>query len=272
MRIIIALLMLLPATLRAQDEIETDRPDQTETATTVPPGSVQIEAGLVIERDETAFAGTFGGPPMIFESTAMVPTVLVRVGLIEPLELRLEAGYQNVETTVGSSIPVGGGADDAPRSVSGFAAPSFGVKLELLAETGPIPDLALIADVTLPVGHESFRPSSIAPAFRFSMAHTLSEDFSLGYNLGAEWSGEEADEPTGIYTLALGAGLSDHFGAYVELFGEVSSDGYPAHSFDGGVTFRPIDNLQLDLSGGIGLNAHALDRYFSLGASIRIPE
>ena len=41
------------ATAQALQDIETDRPDQTETATTVSPGSVQIEAGLVYEHTTT---------------------------------------------------------------------------------------------------------------------------------------------------------------------------------------------------------------------------
>lgn len=255
------------ATARAQEPIETDRPDQTETATTVPAGSVQIEAGFVYEHDEAAYDATFGGDATL-ETTAMqMPTALVRIGLAERFELRLESGVQSIETRVkGSLLPV-----EETTSMSGMTPLAVGFKVELLEEEGAVPQMAFIGDITLPLGDEALQSEHVAPAFRFTMANTLADWLSLGYNLGAEWDGNDPNG-VGIYTVTLAAALSETLGAYVEAFGEMSTGATPMHMLDGGFTFKPVPNFQLDLSGGIALNEASPDYYIGAGASVRLPQ
>ncbi len=117
------------------------------------------------------------------------------------------------------------------------------------------------------------------PALRLSFAHTLSERLSLGYNVGIGWeSGPGGDGGTTtlssyLYTVALGIGLSDRVGAFVELFGDVpaSAPGGPANSFDGGFTFLVRDNLQFDVAAGAGLSDAADDWFAGVGISVRWP-
>ena len=247
------------------DEIETDRPDQTETATTVPAGSVQIESGVVYESD--AYESTFDiGPNVKFtETTIAMPTVLVRIGVVEGFELRFEETFQRLTLSNDAEATPGNS-----ESWSGFTAPSIGIKAELMQENGWMPQVALIADVTLPLGLEQFRPTYIAPAFRFTAAHTLSETFSMAYNVGGEWDGQSAGG-AGIYTFTIGVGVSEQIGSYLEVFGEMPAGGPPEHMIDGGLTFRPVPHIQFDASAGVGLNAAAADYYLSAGASIRLP-
>lgn len=129
---------------------------------------------------------------------------------------------------------------------------------------------------SLPVESLGFPPS-----FRFSLAHTLTERISLGYNLGMTWSSEPGEGPPEVretlsfvnYTAALGFGLSERWGALVEVFGDLPVDapGGDAHSVDGGVTYLVRDHLQLDVSGGVGLSAAAPDELLSVGLSVRLP-
>ena len=86
-RLLAVLVLLLPSALRAQDaeeyDLVTDRPDQTESALTVPPMRLQIEAGVeAFEQDGVRFLAA--------------PSALVRVGIVSGLEFRISGGYLRV--------------------------------------------------------------------------------------------------------------------------------------------------------------------------------
>jgi hypothetical protein len=115
-----------------------------------------------------------------------------------------------------------------------------------------------------------FRPSYPAANMRFAFAHTLSNRVSLGYNLGAEWDGESAI-PAYFYSVALGIGLSDKFGMFIESYGQTPEESKGEHLLDMGFTYLVMPNLQLDISGGIGLNDKAIDNFISMGLTIRLP-
>lgn len=253
--------MLLAAIAFAQDDIETDRPDQTETATTVAAGRVQIEAGFAYERDVVAMDAI----DTIERTSMAIPTVLVRVGISDGFELRLESGAEHLRSEHSFYRPL------ESSDGAGVVSPSIGLKAELMDEDGAIPQTALIADVTFPIGEARKSPGYVAPAFRFSMSHALSDAFALGYNLGAEWDGY-SPRGTGIYTVTMANAVTSNVGSYLELFGELATGELPVHSFDGGLTYRPQPNLQFDLSAGIGITASAPDYYLAAGASMRLPE
>jgi hypothetical protein len=54
---LILIFLVTSAYVKAQDkvpELVTDRPDQTESSAVVPPGSLQIETGFIMGKDETS--------------------------------------------------------------------------------------------------------------------------------------------------------------------------------------------------------------------------
>lgn len=105
---------------------------------------------------------------------------------------------------------------------------------------------------------------------RFSFAHTLSDRFSLGYNLGVEWNGESA-VPSYFYSIALGSGITDKLGMFIESYGLILKESEGEHLLDMGFTYLMLPNLQLDISGGIGLNDESIDNFISAGLSLRLP-
>lgn len=242
-------------------DLVTDRPDQTESALVVPLGSLQVEVGALWIRDDED-RRRFDA----FEA----PGTLVRYGLAERLELRAAWAGRIDEESRGP-----GGRE----RVDGAADPEVGVKLALLPERGARPELALLAHLSLPAGSEELGSPRADPAIRLTAAHTLSERIGLGWNAGYEAASFEdarGDVHTlgrFVYTAALGFDLAERWGAFVELFGDLpASDPEPAaHSLDGGVTFQPRPNVQLDLSAGFGLNAEAPDRFVGVGLSFRLP-
>ena len=258
------ILLVCPITVFAQEvpELVTDRPDQTESSVVVPPRYFQVELGYTHgENDDD-------GTDVTSDS---FPEVLLRIGLIDRLELRLGfSGYQWEDTEVS-------GAGDS--ELDGYGDTEVGAKLYLWEEAGFLPEAALMGHLSLPTGDDDFSSDEADPSFRFAFSHTLNETFSFGYNLGAAWEteeGESGNEHTlGVfqYTAVLGISVTDELGAFVEFYGDIptSADGGPANSFDGGFTYLLADNLQLDVAAGVGLSEDAEDWFVGAGVSYRFP-
>lgn len=251
------LLLLLASVITAQEktpDLVTDRPDQTESSVVVPHKSLQIETGFVMENDND----------FIDQKSYAYNTTLLRYGLLEKLELRLGLEYLGDKMDFNNS--------DSTYSISGLSPLYTGFKIMIAEEDGWKPEMAFLGGLVLPfTANQDFKPEYTAANMRFSFAHTLSEKLSLGYNLGVEWDGESAI-PAYFYSLALGLGLTDNLGMFLESYGLVSDEGDQEHLFDAGFTYLIMPNLQLDISGGIGLNSETINNFISFGFSYRLPK
>jgi len=225
------------------ESIQADRPDQTETPAIVPEGMFQVETGFTFQKNNEN------------SSTFSLPSTLWKYGINENFEIRLitEFIFEKTEN----------------EKINGIAPFHLGFKTKLSEEKGIIPKTSFIAHISLPnAASTKFKTDYFAPEFRFAMQHTLSEKFSLSYNLGAEWDGFSA-EPTFIYTLATGYSITKKLGSYIELFGFIPQNQKPNHSFDGGITYLINNNFMLDLSSGFGVTDNAPKHYFAFGFSFR---
>lgn len=259
--LLLALLLVCPTGgLRAQEgnPIVTDRPDQTESAESVAGGHVQVEFGW-------RYAST--GEDVVSHT---LPDALFRVGIGSGLEARVGVGGLVVER-----VPeIGGGRAEE----SGFADASVGLKLELAS--GAAGKLALLADVTVPVGESGFSSNRWDPAVLLLASRPLGDRVSVGANAGVAWSSVPAASGVGArttaalpYSLALGVGLAERLGMFVEVFGGLGlSEGEPdTHSVDGGFTFLLGEAVQADVSVGLGLNDAAEDVFVGAGLAFRLP-
>lgn len=242
-------MILVCSTAFAQEDvvqpeaIQTDRPDQTETPALVPAGMFQMENGFSLEEN--------GDAQMI-----VAPSSLFKYGINENFELRLIAEY--------ATLKLGG------EKFSGLAPVLIGFKARIAEEKGIWPKTSFIGHMSIPkLASEDFKGDFYAPEFRFVMQHTLSEDVSFSYNLGAEWDGF-TPEPAFIYTIATGFGLTDKFGAFVELYGFARQEGKPDHRFDGGLTYLISHNFMIDFSAGGGITQNAPDYFAAFGFSFRL--
>jgi hypothetical protein len=255
--LLIFVLLTFSLITKSQDEkpeLITDRPDQTESSAVVPHKSLQIEIGFAIENDVT---------DLIEQKSFTYNTTLFRYGLLENFELRL--GIEYLEEKL-SLINV-----DTTNTFSGLSPIYTGFKIKIADEDGWKPAVAFLGGLVLPfTANKEFKPEYSAANMRFAFAHTLSDRFSIGYNLGAEWDGETA-VPEYFYSAALGIGLTDKLGMFVEGFGLIPEKGNSEHLFDVGFTYLVHPNFQLDVSGGIGLNDNAADNFVSFGLTYRLP-
>ena len=226
--------------------ISTDRPDQTEASSVVPKKFLQIETGAFYEELQNVKSTTYN-------------TTLLRYGLLDNLELRL--GFDNTSIKVNSNT-----------IASGFSPLLLGVKIGITEEKGALPEIAFIGHVNMPFfASNDFDTKSTGTDFRFSLSHTLNERSSLGYNIGMAWDGD-VTTASYIYTIAYGYSISDKVGAYLELYGDIPENSSFNHLWDAGLTYLVSDNIQLDVSGGIGITNVVQDLFLSAGISIRIPE
>ena len=236
---------LLPSFIFGQNlpSIQLDRPDQTECPFITPNKYIQIENGLTIENFENN------------QKAFNYPSTLWKYGVNEKFELRLITelvSMKSMSSTISGLLPI-----------------TLGFKTSLFEEKGLIPKTSFIGHITTSrIGSKELQTTLIAPAFRFTMQHTLSDKIMLAYNLGAEWNGEN-EQYNYIYTLTTGFSLTDKIGCYTELYGFLSNQNVADHRFDGGFTYLINDDVIVDLSGGFGLTEGVHKNYISLGFSFR---
>lgn len=235
------ILGMLPVNSYGQDlsPIQLDRPDQTECPFITPQKYIQVENGFTLENSVGSM------------QSISFPTSLWKYGVNEKFELRLitELATENRQT--------------------GLKPITLGFKSSLFEENGIIPKTSFIGHITSSrLGSNAFRTTYIAPSFRFTMLHTLSNKVSLAYNVGAEWNGE-IPQQVYIYTLTTGVGLTEKLGCYAEIYGFVPNLDEADHRIDGGLTYLLSNDFIVDFSGGIGLINSTLKNYMSLGISYR---
>lgn len=223
--------------------IQLDRPDQTECPFIVPKNYIQVENGFTYESVANGL------------QNFSHPSTLWKYGVNGNVELRLITELITEK--------------DHDQRISGLLPVTLGFKAKLFEEKGILPMTSFIGHITsASFGSKGFHTTYIAPSFRFTMQHSLSERVSLAYNLGVEWNGETSEQ-TYIYTLTTGISITEQLGSYVELYGFAPAKSKTDHRFDCGLTYLLNNDFMVDLSGGIGITKNAPDHFVSLGVSYR---
>ena len=241
-------------------DLVTDRPDQTESSSTVSPGYIQLEMGWTHSTE---------GDPVDTKADSF-PETLVRVGLVEHLELRF--GYDGFLWEDTNTRPKRTHLDGSGDALAGL-------KWWFWEEQAWRPEAALLVHSSLPAGETDVSSDRFDPDFRLAFSHTLNERLGFAYNVGQAWGTERdsrGDRDTlsvFVYSAALGIALTDKWSGFVEFFGDIplNATGGPANSMDGGMTYLLKDNLQLDMLAGFGLSEAAADWFLGIGLSLRLP-
>ena len=214
-----------------------DRPGFGEGASAVPPGRVQVETGASwtsVDADTSA---------------ADLPQPLLRIGLVNPVELRLLApDWFHVRV--------------AGQPTSGWADVAVGLKGHVVARGN---DLSLRGTLYLPTGSAPFSSERVDPELAIAWSRALSEHWALGATVGVRWL-RLAHESLTSPSLSLGRSLGRRGGTFVEYGAILGWRERPVHRLDHGYTWNPGARTQLDVSLGIALSP-AADRFF-VGAGI----
>jgi hypothetical protein len=241
--------------------INTDRPTNSSSPIIIPKGAFQIETGLLYTSEVSDY----------FEIDQMdVLGTMLRYGVFDNLEIRLAGSFSNrgfKDTEFGND-----------STVNGFGNVSIGFKVHIIEEKGIRPDLAIVADMFVRhIGPEGLHPTYSYPVSKVAASHTLSKKFSLIYNLGFAYNGEDADGFF-IYSAVLGYAIVPKLSIFIEPYGNFDSNDFPNHYVDGGLAYVIRPNMQLDISGGMSIgnninrNSESINKKFiSLGLSWRLP-
>jgi hypothetical protein len=238
------------------DPIVTDRPTDSASPVLVPRHTLQIEAGYKFTRLDDESGRT---------DDQKFPDLLARFGISERVEVRLTAtGWTFLDQTSGTE--------------NGFNDLSLGAKIALGDERGRRPQMALLADVSLPVGAVGFTDDYVIPKVLFLATHTLTDRVGLTWNLGPSFVTRNREEGTQTdVTLNYAVALAAAAGGRVSLFGEVygafafGEDRPDRHAFQAGATVLVTRTFQLDVRAGFGMVDNEPDWLAGAGLAFRLP-
>jgi len=231
-------------TIDAQTII-TDRPDQTESSSTIPKGSFQIESGILFESiKDKGFS----------EEILLAPTVLSRYGITKGIEIRLLTEFASVKDKLLNG------------TVKGITDLQIGTKIQLFKKKGINTEIAALSHIIVPTAKYDLSINKFGVINKLAISHELSNTIALGYNFGYDYYGTGKGKLT--YSLSFGFGITDKIGFYLEPYGNIIEFDNHESNFDTGVTYLINNRFQLDGSYGTGIN-HNMN-YISVGMSINI--
>ncbi|MGE4169099.1 MAG: transporter [Candidatus Margulisiibacteriota bacterium] len=242
-------LLAFPLNARELDPIETDRPDYTESATTVPKGYWQFENGYTFGKDGDTTVHTLG-------------EALIRLGLNDGLEARFGLNSYHIES-------------DTTTSTQGLEDIFVGIKWQWLSQNSNIPgqpDLSVMLHCFLPTGAESFRSQTLRPQAKLAASWDLNDRWSLGTNQNFTLL---YDGSTSFWqyspSCVLGYSWTDQLSSYTELYGFFPTDttGGQTHYFNAGLAYQFSPDFQVDTRIGLGLNGKPNDYFVGIGSGIR---
>lgn len=235
-----------------------DRPDFTEASTTVGRGVAQLEIGYTYLFDSQ------GGDSTVAHS---YPEPLLRVGILaEWLELRVGWNFAEQRTFSQGISTVETGSEDL----------YLGVKIALTPQEGLLPEMALIPQMTVPVGDVPFTAHEVLAGLNWIYSWEVNDCISLAGSTQGNGAIDDATDRSYwemAQSAVVGWGLTERIGAFTEwvgLFPHSADSAIPEHYFNGGFTFHVTNNLMFDVRAGVGLNPSAADYFLGVGSAIRL--
>ncbi len=232
--------------------LSTDRPTYSIAPNVVPKRTFQVETGFLFEKESTDLDDI---------DNLYLGMTLLRYGLFQNFEIRLEGTYRQMVIQPN---------DESPDStISGLGAVKVGLKFNITEEKGIVPNLGFVADITLRhIGKDGFHPTYSYSAARFVAANTLSKNFSLGYNLGFAYNGENADGFF-IWSVVLNYTMFNSISLFAETYGTFDNNNLPHNDFDAGIVWQIRHNMQVDITAGTSFSSSV--SFVNAGFSWRLP-
>lgn len=252
-----------PTPIALMREMDTDRPDKTESAFTVDAGHFQVEMDLVTH---TRDRDTSGGGDLRTTSYSVAP-INLKVGLLNNVDFQLIVETWNTVTVkdnrTGASFRRSGFGDVTPR-----------LKVNLWGNDGGSTALALMPYVKLPTNQDKLGNNAVEGGVIVPFAM----DLPLGFDLGAMTVfGAARNEDNSrhhaefVNTVTVGHDLIGKLGAYAEFFSLVSTESGAdwVGTADVGLVYALTPNIHLDASVNFGVTRSADDLNLSAGLSFR---
>lgn len=240
MRLAVLVLLCCPVLVAAQPEkLAVDRPDQSESATTIPAGSFQVESGFAVLPAGNGPAGLD------------LPAVTLRLGLGDHVEFRAEGGASR-------TYDQERGEDWAMNT------PELALKVGMGEGGGTGITTAVLAKAGIPAWADA-GTTGLWPSLLLAADRDFGERFGLGTNVGMAW--EEAAS-TAFCSLSGGLDVSSKLGVFAELYSAFPEDGEGDHRWDCGAFWAVGDRMLMDASFGSGFQGQGW--FVGAGFSFRV--
>ncbi len=240
-------------------EMETDRPDKTESPITVDAGHYQLEMDLAtctLDRSEHERVTAWGIAP-----------VNLKIGVLNNLDLQLVIETYRTETTENRDTGLS-------ERASGFGDVALRAKLNLWGNESGRTAFAVMPFLKLPTASHDLGNGAVEGGVILPLLFRLPADCELATQLEIDHARD--GDGSGYHQEVVNAVTFSHdftkrLAGYVELFSAISNErhsGWVA-TFDCGVTYRLSPNVQLDTGVNIGLTDAADDVNPFVGLSLR---
>lgn len=242
--LVLLALVMMAGLCKAQEELpvlSADRPGHTWGAEVLSLHKVSWENGPTFESSPDG------------ARTITLSSTIVRYGIFNNMELRVGTDFLLSKE------------GQAKEFTFGIAPLTIGTKLKVYESTNWLPSIGLLAEFKSPhIGSKDLLPSHIAPSMYALFEHSITDWFSLCYNVGLEWDGETATPQTYL-ALALGFNITDNIGTYIETYNYLHPEGNQ-YMTEFGLTWMVSRRLQLDLE--CDLDFQQLGKYYAVGCGV----
>lgn len=258
MKYILAIAFLGSASFTIGQTISTEAPSVSASATTVPKSSIQFESSLGIDANLVVKG---------YQSyTFNLPSLLVRYGVTENIELRATATHEMYQNYVGINT-------------NRFNGVGIGAKFQVLNKPEGKTQMAVITDFNLYNQNNPY----VGGTLTYALGHSFNDKHSLGFNAGIGYSfWQNPNIYNSITELSSSLIYNFQFNPKMCVFGEIyhsstkiiqkfgnskiENEFELALGADIGFLFLLRDNIQLDLATGANLE---FDNFYgSLGFNI----
>ena len=228
---------------KATDEIETDRPDVTNSSLVVPVGSLQDENGVnfAMRGDGRSIDGT---------------NTRLRLGVAPCLEILVD-------------LPAYSANLQGPGN-SGFSDVAPAIKWQI----SPLPqtfDLSVVTGVALPTGAAAIAGRGAQPYLQFPWSSELRDGWGISgmfteFFRPDELSARRITEAT----FVLEKRLTEHFKLFTEYVADYPEGASPSLLLNSGAVYRLNQTQQVDFHIAFGLNHNAPSYIVGVGYSFRL--
>ncbi len=244
-------------------ELNTDRPDKTESPYTVDAGHVQVEMDLVSythDRDRSGGGDTRTG------AFAIAP-VNLKVGLLNNVDFQVVLGTY-------THVRMDDRATGTVEKMSGFGDVTTRLKVNFWGNDGGPTALGLMPIVKFPTNQDGLGNKAVEGGVILPFVVALPGKWDMGLMTQANLLRSDADRryhPSFVNSITFGHNIVGKLGGYVEFFSTVSTERGSrwVGTVDFGLTYGLTENIQLDAGVNIGVTKSADDLNLFVGLSRR---
>jgi hypothetical protein len=241
-------------------ELNTDRPDLTESPYTVDAGWWQLEMDIVsYTRDHDTARGAD-----VKASALSFANLNLKVGLTSAIDLQTVFAPS---TRVKAHDRIAG----TQSSISGFGDITSRLKINFRGNDGGESAFGLMPFVKWPTNQHGLGNRSVEGGLIFPCAFELPNGWDLGAMTELDLVRNDTDHgytTEWVNSVTLGHDLAGKLGVYIEL-ATILKSGADVASFDCGLTYGVGKHVQFDLGANFGLTGAADDLAVFTGLSIR---